>query len=163
MKYLGYGLLLLLSPACMACVIEPSIVVRQLETDNPSRVIARLWDGHVCEMELLDGLASGKADWLRLAVALQPHADAWAAESLHMSLGTAMQNAPSRVLPLVGLHGFGDGPCVPTSFDDSPLGIRRDARTRLRAQTMFRRFLKTSLAPQARRCLSALSKFERSE
>jgi hypothetical protein len=141
-----------------SCEIQPAKIQHALTRESPEQVISRLWDNGDCETKLLAGLSSGKSEWLQLAIALRPHTDAWSSESLQNSLGEAMLRAPSRVLPLVDAFGFDNRICMPWGFDDSPSGTMRHERDRRMAQRMFRTFLKTSLAPQARKCLTAITR-----
>lgn len=163
MKRLLVLLLVLTSQTCLGCAIDPVATLHQLRTENPKSVVNRLWDAGGCEAAILDGLSSGKREWIQLAVALRPFTDAWSGESLTMAVGEAMQRAPSRVLPLVNSNGFDEGICVPSNFDDSPEGIRRDALAMRRAKPMFEAFLNTSLAEKAKVCLAAVNDVLRSQ
>lgn len=138
------------------CDLTSTEITSRLEREDPRQVVKDLWDGGVCEENLLSGLASGEESWLRLAVALRPHTDAWASESISIMLGMAMLKAPSRVLPLVGRSGFDNMICFPWDVDDSPEGLVRTQQRMGVALPMFERFLETSLAPQAKQCLSSL-------
>jgi len=154
--------LLLASFPTVACEVVPSEVIQSLQSKEPLEVIAHLWDAGECEEKLLTGLASGKAEWINLAVALSPHTDAWASESLQDSLGEAMQRAPSRILPLMANYTFDEAICMPWMMDDSGNADNRYRRQIRRARPMFESFLKTSLGPQARKCLTVVGQLEKS-
>lgn len=141
-----------------SCDLTSTAIMSRLEHEDPRRVVQDLWDGGACEEALLSGLASGQESWLQLAVALRPHTDAWASESIPIMLGLAMLKAPSRVLPLVGRDGFDDEICFSWDFDDSPEGLLLTQQRMEAALPMFERFLNTSLAPQAKQCLTSLHK-----
>ena len=150
------ALLALASSASVACPLDP----KQLALDgarDARAVITRLWDAGPCEEHALTQFGTGAADWIALAVILKPHADAFASESLTSSMGEAMRHAPSRVLPLVDDPHFNTGVCFPDSFDDSDEGVRVTRRRFAQAGPLYRRFLHTSLASQARKCLAALA------
>lgn len=162
MKLLLGCCLLLVTLQAVACEVVPSEVIQSLQTEEPRAVVARLWDAGDCEEKLLTGLASGKSEWVKLAVALSSHTDAWASESLKDSLGEAMQRAPSRVLPLIADHTFDESICMPWMMDYSG---NTDSRYRYQirqARPMFESFLKTPLKVQARICLKEVTILEQS-
>lgn len=162
MKPLVILTLLFTSSKTIACEVVPNKVMRSLETDEPKSVIARLWDGKDCEEKLFTGLSSGKLEWVKLALALQPHTDAWSSESLQDSLGEAMLKAPSRVLPLIKNYSFNESICMPWMMDDSgDSNIKYRKQIKL-ARPMFESFLKTSFRAEAETCLGVVAQLEKS-
>jgi len=139
-----------------ACDSDPVQMLRALGEQDPSELVHRWWDGAECEESLLEGISSGKREWLALAIAVAPHTDAWSAESLEVALGSAMMRAPSRVLPLVGKDRFGSSICYPWSLDDSPQGQQKTLAGLPRAIRMFEAYEGTTLALQARTCADDL-------
>jgi hypothetical protein len=149
------GLISLASPA-VACDTNPTQMLGALSGSTAAALVKRWWDGGKCEAVLLDGISSGRKEWLQLAVAVAPHTDAWSAESLGVALGSAMQRAPSRVLPLVEAGQFKLEVCYPWDFDDSPEGARRTRLGLPRAIRMFESFRGSALAVPAQKCAGDL-------
>jgi len=154
---------LLICSNTIACEVLPDKIIHSLETEKPETVITRLWDGKDCEEKLLNGLSSGKPEWLKLALALQPNTDAWATESLESSIGDAMLKAPSRVLPLIKDYSFNESICLPSMWDDSGKSDKTYRKQVRMARTMFEAFLKTSLRPEAEKCLDEVARLEQSD
>jgi len=163
MKNLVALAFLIVCTKAFACEVEPNVIIQSLETEEPKSVIARLWDGKDCEEKLLTGLSSGKLEWIKLALALQPHTDAWSSESLQDSLGEAMLKAPSRVLPLIKNYTFNESICMPWMMDDSG-GSNKKYRKQIRlARPMFESFLKSPLKAEAETCLGVVAQLEKSD
>ena len=57
---------------------------------------------------VLKGVASGRADWLRVAKELRPFTDAHASETLGMAIEDALVPAPKLALELFGVEACGD-------------------------------------------------------
>jgi hypothetical protein len=145
-----------LASSAVACDMNPAQMLGELSDSTASSLVKRWWDGGQCEAALLDGISSGRKDWLQLAVAVAPHTDAWSSESLGVALGSAMQRAPSRVLPLVDAGQFKLEVCYPWDFDDSPEGVRRTRLGLPAAIRMFESFRGSTLAVPAQKCASDL-------
>jgi hypothetical protein len=160
------GLILYLLVNCsisLACEVLPDKLIQSLATEKPETIIAKLWDGKDCEEKLLNGLSSGKPEWIKLALALQPNTDAWASESLESSIGDAMLKAPSRLLPLIRDYSFNESICLPSMWDDSGKSDNKYRKQIRLARPMFEAFLKTSLRPEAEKCLEEVSRIEQGD
>lgn len=154
---------LLFCTNAFSCEVLPDKIIHSLETEKPETIIARLWDGKDCEEKLLNGLSSGKPEWVKLALALQPNTDAWATESLESSIGDAMLKAPSRILPLIKDYSFNQSICLPSMWDDSGKSDNKYRNQIRLARPMFEAFLNTSLRPEAVKCLDEVSRIEQSD
>jgi len=160
-KKIFLAALILASNQAYACSLVPDEILDSLKKENPKEVVSRLWDRKECEAALFTGLGSGKAEWIKVAVALRPHTDAWSGESLILSLGEAMQRAPSRVLPLVDTPGFGKQICLPDNFDDSKEAEKRFRIAVLKSRIMFKSFIGSKLESKARVCLAEADSYLR--
>lgn len=163
MKSLLIVSFLLISANTIACEVVPNKIMHSLETEEPESVIARLWDGKDCEEKLFTGLSSGKPEWIKLALALQPHTDGGSSESLEGLLGEAMLKAPSRVLPLIKNYSFNESICLPWMMDDSGRSNKKYRKQIRLARPMFESFLNTSLKSEAETCLGEVARLEKSD
>ena len=153
-------LVTILPVGAWACTVDPVAERNALTQSTARQIIQRLWDNGACEQAILDGIASGKPQWLAFAVAIRPYTDAASSETLTSSLSFAMLAAPSRILPLVENSLFGAGLCIPSDFDDSPRGDRAFWKRMRRVRPMYEAFLSTRLREQAGICLAEVAKIE---
>ncbi len=145
--------LILVAPFAQACDLNPAAMRRELASKSPKELIAKWWDGGPCETALLDGIASGRREWVELAVQLSAHTDAGSSETLVLSLGEAMLRAPTRVLPLVNSSLLlNTKVCFPWGFDDSEAARARELVRAQQALRMFGEFSGTKYASNARIC-----------
>ena len=155
------ALAVLLPIAAEGCELSARSILDELSASTGPEVVSRLWDGRECEAALLNLISRGSAEWLRVALALEPFSDAAAGETLKAAMSHAMQRAPSRVLPLLDRSRFGHGLCVPISFDDSEGADQRFRAQLAAARRMYVNYLGTSLAGSARACLNEIDTAER--
>ena len=156
------ALAILLPIAAEGCELSSRSILEGLSPSNGSDVVSLLWDGGECEKELLNQVSRGSAEWLNVALALEPYSDAAAAETLEAAMSHAMQRAPSRVLPLLDRSRFGVRLCVPISFDDTEGSEQRFRAQFAAARRMYVDYLGTSLAKNARACLKEVDTVEAS-
>lgn len=153
---------ILLPIGAEGCELSVRSLLDEVSGGNGRGVVSRLWDSGECENAILDRVSTGDAEWLEVALALEPYTDAAAGETLEAAMSQAMQRAPSRVLPLLDQSRFGRGLCVPVSFDDSE-GSDQIFRDQLSAaRRVYVDYLRTSLGTSARDCLLEIDKIEAS-
>lgn len=80
-------------------------LLTEIEQTSASNVLERLWNDPQLFDQLENKIASGKDEWLKVAVALKPVSDAGFAEALEMSVAAALPKNPHGVLQLVN-RGF---------------------------------------------------------
>jgi len=89
-----------MAAAPLAAALDPTRVMREIDRRGAQPVLTRLaksdgeWDG------LLDGVASGAREWLRVANRLLSVAEDPEAYDLEAAVGEALAAAPARVLEI---------------------------------------------------------------
>jgi hypothetical protein len=150
---------LLLASAPASAQLNPSALLSQIQQRGAEAVFRDLWPDNWSA--LLQGIESGKKEWLRVAVAIHPTTDAGPSEMLFLAGGVALAQAPADVLtimvpehPIQGICGFPDMSDERTDTKAEVLAylkVRSDAVRRLTAKNL-----------QAKRneCLESLAKTE---
>jgi len=75
-------------------------VLELIEKNGRRPALQLLWDDNNKWDTVWNGIVSGDAEWLRVAVKLRPVSDAGSSEMLHSAVSLALVNAPERVLSL---------------------------------------------------------------
>ena len=157
-----FAFAILLPTVADGCELSARSILEDLSGGSGREVVARLWDGGEWETALLGQVSRGDAEWLKVALALEPYSDAAAGETLEAAMSHAMQRAPSRVLPILDQSRFGLRLCVPISFDESESAIRRFRAQLVAARRMYSDYRGTSLARNASACLKEVDSIEAS-
>ena len=80
--------------------ISSATLLKHVSTVGPKQAISDYFDKPVWK-EILNGIASGKADWLKVYSALRPGSDAGSGEDLGEAIYDGIPLAPFRILPLL--------------------------------------------------------------
>jgi hypothetical protein len=86
----------------------PEAILAQIDKSSAARVIGELFSHGEYFQKLLDGIESGRADWLDVAARLTPAADGAFGESLFPAIEAAIITNPEKVLQIWKDAGF---PC----------------------------------------------------
>jgi hypothetical protein len=118
-----------------------SVQAADLMTDVRARganaVVTMLWADNKQWAEVMKNIGQGKAEWLKVAVALRPGTDAGATETLDEAVFIALKPAPAAVLFLMVDHRFDPkfvcSSNIATDFTDTE--SRRFIRDRIKILT----------------------------
>ncbi len=154
------ALLLSLAAAPATAALDPASVSRDIDERGARQALARLAGSDADWDALLDGVASGGREWLRVADLLLRVAEDPEAYDLEAAVGEALAAAPARVLEIADRGGEIQLSWVcdeTTTFEEDPdleqriglLAEREDAVRALRAP---------ALAARRATCLKSLEK-----
>ncbi len=136
-----------MAAAPAAAGLDPTSVMREIDKRGAQPVLTRLAKSDAGWAGLLDGIASGAREWLRLADRLLSVAEDPDAYDLEAAVGEALAAAPARVLEIADGGGEIQVSWVcdeTTTFAEDPgleerialLSDREDAVRRLRAPAL---------------------------
>jgi hypothetical protein len=77
----------------------PKEILQASKSKGPEKVIALLFRSGLWNRVVYPGISSGKKEWIDVAVALEPGADAGGSEELGDALSLALLKRPGVVLP----------------------------------------------------------------
>jgi hypothetical protein len=80
--------------------ITAASVLELIKTKGPRPALQLVWDDTPKWTAIWNGIASGDANWLKVAVEFRPVSDAGSSEMLHSAVSLALVQAPERVLSL---------------------------------------------------------------
>lgn len=80
---------------------QPDRIAAEIRELGAVRVLRRLYADPAAWDNVLDGIATGSAQWLDVAASLVKYADAGSAHDLSIAVGDALEAAPERVLELL--------------------------------------------------------------
>jgi hypothetical protein len=110
------------APVAVPSAPSAEALLAQIRNNGGDKVLGALWENRKSFSTVLGGIESADAEWLKVATALRPFADAGAAESIDYSVALALPKAPARILALVG-HGFDVGFICTSPFIEPEPGI----------------------------------------
>ncbi len=136
----------------------PESVQSLLDTKGGPETIRVLFDNAQQWDAILDGIATGRREWLVVAQHLSPFTDAHSSETLGMAIEEALVKAPELTLQLFGAgacQGFGFSSQAPESLAQ----VQAEIAKRKRAVGALR---KSTLAAVKQDCLQLLEATEKS-
>jgi hypothetical protein len=88
---------------------DPVAFLQRIQKDGAKAVVAQLNSAQWTAV--LEGIESGRRDWLEVAVALHSATDAGPSEMLALAAGVALRRAPADVLDVVASELSVEGVC----------------------------------------------------
>jgi hypothetical protein len=99
--------------------LTPDIITKRLSKNDARVVVRNMYDDGREWRLFLTGVATGKPEWLTLAIKLVPGTDAGATSQLFLSIGEALEHQPQNVLR-IAVSELGTGKvCGGPDVDDS--------------------------------------------
>lgn len=99
------GFLIGVSTVCSAATpsvpLQASSILADVKSQGAHAVVASLWSDSGRWNQVMANIDRGRPEWLEVAVALHPGADAGAAETLNEAVFFALRTAPVAVLKLL--------------------------------------------------------------
>jgi len=151
MKILTYTLVFLFGigagAATAAAKLTAADVSARVEREGAQTVLQTIYADNDQWAHLLASIATGRREWLLIAVALHPASDAGSSEQLTLAVGEALEHRPENVLTVAISTYPLDVVCdVPETDDPRFDSLSRALATLNRRQAMLR----TVTAPEVR-------------
>lgn len=136
---------------------SPRRVNELLATRGGPATVRVLFEQESAWDAVLDGVASGKRDWLLVAQRLAPFTDAHSAETLAMAIEEALARAPESTLEL-----FGSSSCRGVGFTGAePESLAQVLAAIDKRRRALKSVRKSSLAAEKENCLRLLEVTEK--
>jgi hypothetical protein len=136
---------------------EAAHISARVKNDGPTAVVRSIYADDRQWKDLLANVATGRRDWLALAVELRPGSDAGATEELTLAVGEALEHRPENVLSIaIDPYPLNEVCDVPETDDPRFDSLPRALETLNKRQVMLRRVTTPSLRTRRDQCTAQL-------
>ena len=132
----------------------PSQLLAKIEAVGPERAIAQ-WSKDGTFDRVLEGMETGRPEWLRLGVSLHGGTDAGYSEMLTLAAGVALEREPKAALSIWGVHDGVAGMCGYPDLSDPKTNTPQKAAAYIDARVRAVAGIRSALAKE---CLSVLKR-----
>ena len=138
-------------------VVSAEDLMQRVESEGAREVVRALYDRESDWSAVLRAIAGGDEQWMRVAVALRPGADAGASEMLTFAVGESLEHSPEPALrlagPLFGLAAI----CGAVDIDDPRYAsLEKSSEAVDRRQQRVASVSEAALANDRDRCIAFL-------
>jgi hypothetical protein len=122
-----------------------------------AKAVEDLYDSPKDWKDLMDSIATGEPQWLRIAVRLRPGVDGGSAEELLQAIGEGLEHRPKDVLALAVPTYRLENICGTPDFDDSRFDSMQSALAAIsRRRALVARIVEPNLRKRANDCIRLL-------
>lgn len=137
--------------------LTASTLINCIEKGNADKLLNKIYNDQAAWYNLLDKIATGDPEWLKVAKGLARAADAGASEQLDAAVGEALYDAPDKVLEN-SLSVFSlDAICGAPDIDDTRFGSYKLANDEIdRRKAALEQLVNPELVDDIQGCMKRL-------